>query len=234
MYASAEKLASRGRFYSEDDLVDYDVLAYEVDTTFPPDRYWINGTAHLRVRVRAGAMTTMTLKLAEAYAVRGVYAPGVGRLLHLRVVNQNSLIVNLPTPVFRDNEFTLTIVYSGRLEPTELDREAVDVRTQEQQREREIDTDTARTAIHLQQQLVLVSAVDRQRLRARHLAGHGANRFRSRGDGHAHRPAEARGRDEHRRAARAEDVRLPERSARSLPLLRRQPHVAGGLHTAAD
>jgi Peptidase family M1 domain len=137
LYASAAKLASRGRFYSEDDLVDYDVLAYEVDTTFAPDRYWLNGTAHLRVRCRAGAMTTMTLKLAEAFAVRGVYAPGVGRLLHLRVVNQNSLIVNLPTPVFRDNEFTLTIVYSGRLEPSELDREAVDVRSQESQRERE-------------------------------------------------------------------------------------------------
>ena len=125
IYASAEKLATRGRFYSEDDLVDYDVLAYEVDTVFSPDRYWINGTAHLRVRVRAGAMTTMTLKLAEAFTVRGVYAPGFGRLLHLRVVNQNSLIVNLPSPVFRDNEFTLTIVYSGRLEPSELDREAI-------------------------------------------------------------------------------------------------------------
>jgi hypothetical protein len=135
LYASAEKLATRGRFYSEDDLVDYDVLAYEVDTTFAPERYWINGTAHLRVRVRAGAMTTMTLKLAEAFAVRGVYAPGFGRLLHLRVVNQNSLIVNLPTPVFRDNEFALTIVYSGRLEPSELDREAVDVETQQQERE---------------------------------------------------------------------------------------------------
>ena len=135
LYASAAKLAARGRFYSEDDLVDYDVLAYEVDTTFAPDRYWINGTAHLRVRVRAGAMTTMTLKLAEAFAVRGVYAPGFGRLLHLRVVGQNSLIVNLPTPVFRDNEFTLTVVYSGRLEPSELDREAIDVQTQQQERE---------------------------------------------------------------------------------------------------
>ena len=31
IYASAEKLATRGRFYSEDDLVDYDVLAYEID-----------------------------------------------------------------------------------------------------------------------------------------------------------------------------------------------------------
>jgi hypothetical protein len=129
IYASAEKLATRGRFYSEDDLVDYDVLAYEVDTAFSPDRYWINGTTHMRVRVRAGAMTTMTLKLAEAFTVRGVYAPGFGRLLHLRVVNQNSLIVNLPSPVFRDNEFTLTIVYSGRLEPSELDREAVNLQT---------------------------------------------------------------------------------------------------------
>ena len=63
-------------------------------------------------------MTTMTLKLAEAFTVRGVYAPGFGRLLHLRVVNQNSFIVNLPAPVFRDNEFALTIVYSGRLEPS--------------------------------------------------------------------------------------------------------------------
>jgi hypothetical protein len=134
IYASAEKLATRGRFYSEDDLVDYDVLAYEVDTVFSPDRYWINGTAHLRVRVRAGAMTTMTLKLAEAFTVRGVYAPGFGRLLHLRVVNQNSLIVNLPSPVFRDNEFALTIVYSGRLEPSELDREAINLQpTQERE-----------------------------------------------------------------------------------------------------
>jgi hypothetical protein len=135
LYASAEKLASRGRFYSEDDLVDYDVMAYEVDATFAPERYWINGTTHMRVRVRAGAMTTMTLKLAEAFTVRGVYAPGFGRLLHLRVINQNSLIVNLPAPVFRDNEFALTIVYSGRLEPSELDREAIALQTQQQERE---------------------------------------------------------------------------------------------------
>ena len=135
IYASKEKLAERGRFYSEDDLVDYDVLAYEVDAAFAPERYWINGTAHMRVKVRAGAMTTMTLKLAEALTVRGVYAPGFGRLLHLRVVNQNSLIVNLPAPVFRDNEFALTIVYSGRLEPSELDREAIDLQTPQQDRE---------------------------------------------------------------------------------------------------
>ena len=136
IYASGAKLETRGRFYSEDDLVDYDIMSYDMDATFAPERYWINGTAHMRVRVRAGAMTTMTLKLAEALTVRGVYAPGFGRLLHLRVVNQNSLIVNLPAPVFRDNEFALTIIYSGRLEPSELDREAIAVQqTAQQERE---------------------------------------------------------------------------------------------------
>ncbi len=139
LYASASKLATRGRFYSEDDLVDYDVLAYEIDASLSPDRYWINGTANIRFKVRSGAMTTMTLKLAEALTVRGVYAPGLGRLLHLRVVNQNNLIVNLPNPIFKDNEFTLSVVYSGRLEPSEMDREAIHL-GQNQQQEREITT----------------------------------------------------------------------------------------------
>jgi hypothetical protein len=125
LYASAAKMASRGRYYSEDDLVDYDVLAYDIDATLSPDRYWLNGTATLRIRVRSGAMTTMTLKLAEALSVRGVYSPGAGRLLHLRVVNQNNLIVNLPYAMFKDNEFTLSVIYSGRLEPSEIDREAI-------------------------------------------------------------------------------------------------------------
>jgi hypothetical protein len=137
LYASSAKLASRGRFYSEDDLVDYDVLAYDIDATFSPERFWISGTASLRVRVRAPAMTTMTLKLAENLAVRGVYAPRVGRLLHLRVVNQNNLIVNLPTPAFKDQEFTLSVTYSGRLEPSEIDAEALALA---QQQEREVTT----------------------------------------------------------------------------------------------
>jgi hypothetical protein len=139
LYASAAKLASRGRYYSEDDLVDYDVLAYEIDAAITPERYWINGTAHMKIRVRGAAMTTMTLKLAEQLTVRGVYSPGAGRLLHLRVVNQNNLIVNLPTPAFRDDEFTLSIVYSGRLEPSEMDREAIDLQST-QQPERELPT----------------------------------------------------------------------------------------------
>ena len=193
----------------------------------------MNGTAHLRVRVRAAAMTTMTLKLAEAFAVRGVYAPGAGRLLHLRVINQNSLIVNLPTPVFRDNEFTLTVVYSGRLEPTDLDREAIAVQAQERDASQP-HADSARAAIHLQQQLVLVSAVDGQRLRARHAAGHGADRIRRGGDGTlTGRPAPASETGPGGQP-RWQDVRLPERSAGALSVVHRQPHDAGRRHATAD
>ena len=145
LYASPAKLASRGRYYSEDDQVDYDVLAYDIDVTLSPDRYWLNGTTTLRVKVRSAAMTTMTLKLAEALSVRGVYSPGAGRLLHLRVVNQNNLIVNLPGAVFKDTEFTVSVIYSGRLEPSEMDREAIDLadlllEQNQQQQEREVVT----------------------------------------------------------------------------------------------
>ena len=31
IYASREKLASRGRFYNEDDLAPFDVLDYDID-----------------------------------------------------------------------------------------------------------------------------------------------------------------------------------------------------------
>ena len=140
LYASPAKLASRGRYLQRrrprrlrrprlrDRCVDH-------ARTLLDQRHG----AHEDPRPRRG-MTTMTLKLAEQLTVRGVYSPGAGRLLHLRVVNQNNLIVNLPTPAFRDDEFTLSIVYSGRLEPSEMDREAIDLQSAQQQPERELPT----------------------------------------------------------------------------------------------
>jgi hypothetical protein len=127
VYASREKLATRGRFYSEDDLVDYDVLAYELDATITPDRETIIGNARLKLKIRAAATTTINLRLAEELVVSAVNSPGHGRLLHLRVVNQNSLIVNLPGAVIHGSEFWLNILYAGRLPPQELEREAVSV-----------------------------------------------------------------------------------------------------------
>ena len=127
VYASEEKLASRGRFYNEDDLVDYDVLAYDMEVTLDPDRETVQGNARLKLKVRSPALTTINLRLAEDLHVSGVYSPDYGRLLHLRVVNQNALIVNLPGPLARDSEFWLSVLYSGTLPPQQLEREAITV-----------------------------------------------------------------------------------------------------------
>jgi hypothetical protein len=128
VYASAAKLAERGRFYSEDDRLDYDVLAYELDLQMNPDRIFIEGNARLRIRIRSDSTSSLTLKLAETVTVRGVYSPDFGRLLHLRVVGQNSLIVNLPALVDRGKEMWLNVMYGGPVTPQTFDREAIQIR----------------------------------------------------------------------------------------------------------
>lgn len=124
-YASPAKLASRGRFYNEDDLAELDVLDYLIDATFTPTREWIEGEATLRLRVRAPAVSTLTLRLDEDLAVRAVSSPQLGRLMYLRVVGQNNVIVNLPWVLVQDQEIEVTVAYGGRLPPQPLEREAL-------------------------------------------------------------------------------------------------------------
>ena len=133
IYASPEKLARRGRFYSEDDLVDYDVLAYDLDIAIRPERETIRGNARLKLKIRAAATTTLNLRLQEDLVVSGVYSPAYGRLLHLRVVNQNLLIISLPGAVTHGTELWLNILYSGPLPPQQIDREAIGVRQETRQ-----------------------------------------------------------------------------------------------------
>jgi hypothetical protein len=125
LYPSPQKLASRGRFYDEDELTDYDILHHEIDATITPEREFIEARARLRLRVRAYALTTLTIRLAEPLTVTGVASVEHGRLLHLRVKNQNSIVINLPTAVSRDNDINLVIAYAGRLRPQGVDREAL-------------------------------------------------------------------------------------------------------------
>ncbi len=127
VYTSAAKLAERGRFYSEDERLEYDVLAYDIDVQLNPDRIWIDGTARMKIRIRSEGTSSLTLKLAETTTVRGVYSPDFGRLLHLRVVGQNSVIVNLPTVLARDTELWLNVVYGGPVAPQTFDREAIQI-----------------------------------------------------------------------------------------------------------
>jgi hypothetical protein len=135
VYASTEKLITRGRSYSEDDGTDYDVLNQYIEAYFQPDRLWIDGRTRMQIRTRAGVLTTLTLRLAEPLTVRSITSPELGRLLHLRVVGQNSVIINLPTTIRRDTELTLLVAYSGRLEPQSLEREAIAVGGQVQREE---------------------------------------------------------------------------------------------------
>lgn len=133
VYASPEKLITRGRSYSEDDGMDYDILDHYIEAAFDPDRLWIDGRSRLLIRIRSTALTTLTLRLAESLTLRSIASPELGRLLHLRVVGQNSVIVNLPTTLRRDTQLSLHVVYSGRIQPQSLEREAITVQGQAQE-----------------------------------------------------------------------------------------------------
>jgi hypothetical protein len=125
-YASETKLSSRGRFYNEDDLVEYDVLDYTIDASFSPEREWLDGHTRLRLRVKAYALAALTLRLAEEFAVQSITSHELGRLMFLRVRNQNSVVVNLPEPVGRDLELTLDVRYAGRSQTQSIDQEALE------------------------------------------------------------------------------------------------------------
>ncbi len=125
LYASEEKLATRGRYYNEDDLMDYDIVHYGLDVSFDPARAWIEGRAHVTLRVRSFALASLTMRLADSLNVSSLVSDELGRLLYLRVRGQDNLIVNLPGAVPRDTELTLRFTYAGRLEPQEVDREAL-------------------------------------------------------------------------------------------------------------
>jgi len=125
IYPSKMKQAARGASYNEDDLVDYDVLDYDIDVAATPERMWIDGRVRLHLRVRSLMLGTLTLRLADPLVVQSIISYEYGRLFGIRVKNQNTLVVNLPAPLARDSEVTLTITYAGRLESQAPDREAL-------------------------------------------------------------------------------------------------------------
>jgi hypothetical protein len=125
LYASKDKLAKHGPFYNEDDLVDYDILDYDIDVAATPDREWIDGRVSIHLKVRSAVLGTLTFRLADSLVVQSIVSYEYGRLFGIRVKNQNTLVVNLPAALARDSELTVTISYGGRLEPQTPDREAI-------------------------------------------------------------------------------------------------------------
>jgi hypothetical protein len=128
VYASLEKLVTRGRFYNEDESAAYDVLEYDIDVTAlpTPDRQWLEGRARLRLRVLSPSLSQISLRLADPLIVHSVISEQYGRLFSLRVRNQNTVLVNLPYTLLRDAELTLTVAYAGRLAPQPPERETVE------------------------------------------------------------------------------------------------------------
>jgi hypothetical protein len=126
-YASEMKLSSRGRFFNEDDLVEYDVLDHTIDATFSPERSWLDGESRMRIRIKAFALAALTIRLADEFNVASITSDKLGRLMFLRVRNQNNVVINLPSPVPRDLELRLTITYSGPIQTQSIDQESVSV-----------------------------------------------------------------------------------------------------------
>lgn len=127
LYASKAKLAARGRFYNEDDLAPFDVVDYDIDITALPERSWIDGRARMRLRVRDESLAQLTIRLADSLIVRSIASDRFGRLFHLRVSNQNTVLINLPKVLSRDDQIDLTFTYGGRLEGQSPDRETIAV-----------------------------------------------------------------------------------------------------------
>ena len=74
VYASPEKLAERGRSYSEDSSQDYDVLTYDIEAEFTPERGTVEGNARITLRMLA-ENASLSFHLADTLDLRGVYSP---------------------------------------------------------------------------------------------------------------------------------------------------------------
>ncbi|MEW5984970.1 MAG: M1 family aminopeptidase [Acidobacteriota bacterium] len=125
VYPSQERVARGQRFFDEDANASIDVLDYLVDVNIDPERQWLEGRGRLRFVVRETGMNSLTLRLAEPLRVYSVYSTELGRLLALRVRNQNTVVINLAGIVTSQTELNLVVSYGGRLPPAAPDRETV-------------------------------------------------------------------------------------------------------------
>jgi len=125
-YASAERLATRGRFYDENANATYLVEHDDLDVTFDPLRRHLRGRASMTIRVLADTVSSLTIRLNDSLIVSSVTAPGADRLLAVRMSSQNRVLITLPGAIPRGADLTLDITYSGRLGPSPFDREALE------------------------------------------------------------------------------------------------------------
>ena len=141
VYSSRANRQRFGRFYNDDDRVEFIVRSYDVEASFNPSKRMIDGTTRMDLEVRGNGAGSLNLRLAEPLVVRSIYSSEFGRLQSFRVQNQNSVIINLPSIVTRGLRMTLTMSYSGVLDPQPIDRESAAVSPQYVQEEGEMPTE---------------------------------------------------------------------------------------------
>jgi hypothetical protein len=125
LYPSSSRRAEHGLAFNEDERRDYDVLDYDIEATVAPDTGVIDGQVRMRVRVRSHGLPAITLRLADELTVRSIGSPEYGRLLFLRMRDQDNIIVNFPAPLPSEAEVTLIVSYGGRLESQDIEDETV-------------------------------------------------------------------------------------------------------------
>ena len=69
VYASAEKLAERGRFYDDSDGREYAVRHYDIDAAVSPESHGINAWTRLDLTVQKDGLSRLTFNLAESLKV---------------------------------------------------------------------------------------------------------------------------------------------------------------------
>lgn len=126
LYESKSHQRRFGRFFDEDEQSEFHVRQMEVDVSFNPARRVIEGRSRLAIVTRTKTGTSsLSVRLADSLAVRSVVSSEFGRLMFVRVRNQNAIVVNLPSTVTSGVPLTLTIDYGGPLAPQQIDREAI-------------------------------------------------------------------------------------------------------------
>ena len=126
LYPSAPRRAANGGLsFNEDDRRDYDVLDYDIEASISPETERLEGRVRMRIRTRAQEVSSLMLRLSDELAVRNIVSVEYGRLLHLRVRDQDNLIVNFPVPLRSGAELTLLVTYAGRITPQDIEDEGV-------------------------------------------------------------------------------------------------------------
>jgi peptidase M1-like protein len=124
LYPSAQRRAANGGLsFNEDERRDYDVLDYDIEANISPETERLEGRVRMRIRTRSPEMSSLLLRLADELTVRNIVSVEYGRLLHLRVRDQDNIIVNFPVPLHSGADVTLVVTYAGRIAPQDIEDE---------------------------------------------------------------------------------------------------------------